>query len=94
MGKKKKETLNMIVETITRKQKENLYKDLAVIRHLIDKSISHIGNIDTADNLAEASFKAGRAYDPLDAAMDKLVDILDKMREDNDFDHFEDLIEE
>ncbi len=84
----------MIVETITRKQKENLYKDLAVIRHLIDKSISHIGNIDTADNLAEASFKAGRAYDPLDEAMDKLVDILDKMREDNDFDHFEDLIEE
>jgi hypothetical protein len=92
--KKKKETLNMIVETITRKQKENLYKDLAVIRHLIDKSISNIGLIDSSDNLAEAAFKAGRAYDPLDEAMDKLVDILDKMREDNDFDHFEDLIEE
>lgn len=93
MAKKKNIEFNAFVEQINRLEIQKLYRNLAIIRDLMNKSISHIGNIDTADNLAEASFKAGRAYDPLDAAMDKLVEILDKMREDNNFDHYEDFIE-
>ena len=65
-------------------QMESLYKDLAKIKHQVDLALTQIGFMDSAENLSEAAFKAGRAYGPLDEANDNLADILDKIREEND----------
>lgn len=74
-----------------RLQLETLYKDLANIRHLVDLSLTQIGFMDSAENLSEAAFKAGRAYGPLDQANDKLEGMLEDMYENSDFDHWDDI---
>jgi hypothetical protein len=75
-------------------QLETLYKDLANIRHLVDSALTQIGFMDECDNLSQASFKAGRAYGPLDKANDKLEEMLENMYEKSDFDHWDDVINE
>jgi hypothetical protein len=72
-------------------QLETLYKELAKIKHNVNVALNKIGFIDSCENLAEAAFKSGRAYGPLDEANDKLEEVLDKMYETNDFDHWEDV---
>ena len=76
------------------REKEILYKDLAILKDFVDLSLTQIGFIDSCENLAEAAFKAGRAYNSLDKASDKLTNMLDDMYEAGDFDHYEDVIED
>jgi hypothetical protein len=76
------------------REKEILYKDLAILKDLVDLSLTQIGFIDSSESLGEAAFKAGRAYVPLDKANDKLTNMLDNMYDAGDFDHYEDVIED
>lgn len=75
-----------------RVQLETFYKDLSKLKASIDTALTHIGFIDSSENLAEAAFKAGRAYGPLDEANDKLEEILDEIYSNNDFDHYDDIL--
>ena len=72
-------------------QLETLYKDLASIKKKVDYALSHIGFMDSVENLGEAAFKAGRAYGPLDEANDKLEEMLEDMYGNSDFDHWDDI---
>jgi hypothetical protein len=74
-------------------QLETLYKDLAVIRKKVDLALTKIGFIDEAESLSQAAFKAGRAYDPLDEANDKLEEMLEEIYGNHDFDHYDDLFD-
>jgi hypothetical protein len=76
-----------------RLQLESLYKDLAKIKYKVDLALTHVGQIDGVDSLAEASFKAGRAYGPLDESNDRLEEILNDIFEKNDVDHWDDILE-
>jgi hypothetical protein len=60
-------------------QLEKLYKELAKIKQKVDLALGHVGFIDSAENLSQAAFKAGRAYGPLNQANDELEEILDDM---------------
>lgn len=90
--KKKKEEIAEFVERIRNRQAEILYKELAVVRHLLDKGLANISHIDSSDNLAEAAFKAGRGFDSLDQANDKLERILEDMQLSNEFEHYDEII--
>jgi hypothetical protein len=48
---------------------------------------------DESETVAEAAFRAGRAYGPLSDANDKLEEVLDRMYENNDFDHWDDIFD-
>ncbi len=72
-------------------QLEALYKELAKIKQKVDLAVTQIGFIDNCDNLAEAAFRAGRAYGPLDEANDKLEEILEDIYGKNDVDHWDDI---
>ena len=73
-----------------RVQLETLYKDLAAIRKKVDYALTHIGFMDSAENLSEAAFKAGRAFGPLDEANDKLEEMLEDIYNTYDFNHWDD----
>ncbi len=75
-----------------RVQLETLYKDLANIRYHLDLALTHVGLMDDCESLSHAAFRAGRAYGPLDEANDKLQEILDEMYDNNDFDHWDDVV--
>ncbi len=96
-GRPKKQTASKaevdlkVLETVRIKEIEELYKDLARVKRYINSGLYQVGTIDSCENLAEAAFKAGRAYSPLDKANDNLDDILEKIREDNDFEYWDDL---
>ena len=72
-------------------QLEKLYKDLATIKEKISFSLRHVGMIDECGTIAEAAFKAGRIYGPLDEVNDKLEEILEDIYGNNDFDHWDDV---
>lgn len=72
-------------------QLEALYKDLTSIKHEVDLALTQIGFMDECDNVSQASFRAGRAYGPLDKANDKLEEILNSIYSDTDFDHWDDI---
>lgn len=76
------------------REKEILYKNLAILKDFVDSSLNQIGFIDQSENISEAAFRAGRAYNSLDKASDKLTNMLDGMYEAGDFDHYEDVIED
>ena len=97
--KTKKSSINpktelKMLETVRGKETEILYKDLALLRSLVSRAYNHLGTMDSSENLAEASFKAGRAFEHLDKANDKLEDMLEDIYESNNFDHYDDVIEE
>ena len=71
-------------------QTEVLYKDLANLKDKINYALRHIGMIDECETIAEAAFKAGRVYGPLDEVNDKLEEMLENLYENNDFEHWED----
>ncbi len=71
-------------------QLETFYKKLAKVRNLTDLALTQIGFMDSAENLSEAAFKAGRAYGPLDKANDELEEMLNDMFDNNDFDDWRD----
>lgn len=74
-------------------QLEAFYKDLAIIKHKVDLALTKVGFIDDCSSIAEAAFKAGRAFGPLDEANDKLEEMLENLFENNDFEHWDDILE-
>ena len=72
-------------------QLEAFYKKLAIIKRNVDSALTQVGFMDDAQNLAEAAFKAGRAYGPLDKANDDLEEMLNDMFDNNDFDNWYDI---
>jgi hypothetical protein len=72
-------------------QMTELYKDLAKMKDKVNYALRHVGQIDECGTIAEAAFKAGRVYGPLDEVNDQLETMLDNMYENNDFDHWEDI---
>ena len=56
-------------------QLEEYYKELAKIKYKVDHALTHIGFIDSCETVAEAGFKAGRAFGPLDEANDRLKEM-------------------
>lgn len=72
---------------------EELYKDLANLKHKVDLALTHVHHVTSCDSLAEAAFKVGRAYDPLDKVNDKLEDMLEDLRVDNNFRHYDHIID-
>ena len=79
---------------IREREKEILYKELAVLKHQVDLSLTQIGFIDQSETISEAAFRAGRAYGPLDRVNDKLENMLDDLYETNDFEHYDEVIED
>jgi serine protease inhibitor len=74
-------------------QLDDLYKDLAKVKYELNSALSRVGNIDSCETLGEAAFKAGRAYGPLDEANDKLEEILERLYNNNNLDHWDDVLE-
>ena len=68
-----------------------LYKQLASMKETVNFALRHIGMIDECGTIAEAAFKAGRVYGPLDQLNDALEEMLEHIYETNGFDHWEDL---
>jgi hypothetical protein len=73
-------------------QMEELYKDLAKMKEKVAYALRHVGMIDECGTIAEAAFKAGRIYGPLDELNDQLDTMLENLYENNDFEHWDDLI--
>jgi hypothetical protein len=74
-------------------QLETLYKELANLKDKIGDALRHVALTDESETVAEAAFRAGRAYGPLSDANDKLEEVLDKMYEANDFNHWDDIFD-
>ena len=70
---------------------EELYKDLAKMKDKVTYTLRHVGMIDECDTIAEAAFKAGRVYGPLDEVNDKLEEMLEDLYSDNNFEHWDDI---
>lgn len=79
------------LEETQKLQLESLYKDLATVKHEVDLALTQIGFMDECDNVSQASFRAGRAYGPLDKANDKLEEILESIYGESDLDHWDDI---
>ena len=79
---------------IREKELEILYKDLAILKDLVNTSLNQVGLMDQCETLSEAAFRAGRAYGPLDKANDKLDNMLTDLYEGNDFEYYTDIIDE
>jgi hypothetical protein len=73
-------------------QMEALYKELANLKDKIGDALRQVALMDESETVAEAAFRAGRAYGPLSDANDKLETMLDNMYEANDFDHWDDVL--
>jgi hypothetical protein len=80
-----------VLEIVRTKEMEALYIDLAKVKSRINDALNRIGFIDESENLSEAAFKAGRAYNDLDKANDKLEEILDNINNTYDLEHWSDI---
>ena len=69
-------------------QLETFYRSLAKIKRDVDVALEHVSRVDSSDNVAEAAFKAGRAFNHLDVANDKLDEMLEQIQENYDFEHW------
>ena len=72
-------------------QLEEFYKILAKVKRNIDVALTRVAFIDSSDKLSDAAFKAGQAYNSLDEANDDLQELLERMYDDNDLDHWQDI---
>jgi hypothetical protein len=68
-----------------------LYNDLAKMKEKVAYALRHVGMIDECGTIAEAAFKAGRIYGPLDELNDQIESMLEHLYETNDFDHWDDI---
>jgi methylphosphotriester-DNA--protein-cysteine methyltransferase len=68
-----------ILEIARIKEIEALYIDLARVKQNVNEALAKIGFMDESETVADAAFKAGRAYSFLDKANDKLEEILDNL---------------
>jgi hypothetical protein len=80
-----------MLHTVRTTERHILYKDLANLRTGILSALQHVSDMDNSRELADAAFKAGRAYEHLNKASDQLEEMLESMYEANDFDHYDDL---
>ena len=79
---------------IRKKELKILYKDLAILKHLVSSSLTDLSAIDMSDTVGEAAFKAGKAYVPLNRVDDKLEKMLDDLYEANQFEYYQDVIDD
>ena len=79
---------------IREKELKILYKNLAILKDLVSSSLTNLSAIDMSDTVGEAAFKAGKAYVPLNRADDKLEEMLDNLYEENEFEHYQDVIDD
>ena len=81
------------LETVRINDAQILYKELAQLKGKVNYALRVVGQIDECGTIAEAAFKAGRMYGPLDETNDKLELMLESLYEKNDFDHWDDIID-
>ena len=79
---------------IREKELKILYKDLAILKDLVSTTLIDLSSIDMSDTVGEAAFKAGKAYVPLNRADDKLEKMLDDLYEANEFEHYQEIIDD
>ena len=72
---------------------EKLYKDLAELKLLMDNALTRLGHIDGAKEFSEAVFNAGKAFVDVDKANDKLYNMLEDIYERNEFEHWDDVLD-
>ena len=72
-------------------QLQTMYKSLAKIRSLVEICIEKLQDVSNASSHVEATFEAGRAYQSVTKAHDKLEQILDEMYDNNDLDYYTDI---
>ena len=82
-----------VLEIARIKEIEALYIDLARVKQNVDEALTKVGFMDESETVADAAFKAGRVYSFLDKANDKLEEMLDNIYESNDFDHWNDVLD-
>lgn len=74
-----------------KKELEKVYIELAKLKVLVDDAHTRVSFVDEAETVSQIAFKAGRAYEKLSEALDKLTSILDDIYDENDFDYYESL---
>jgi len=79
------------VEEEQQVQLETFYKDLAKVKENVDEALTRVGFIDEAESVADAAFKAGRAYGFIDKANDKLEEMLESIYSKTDLHHWDDI---
>ena len=80
-----------ILEIARIKEIEALYVDLAKVKQNVNEALCKIGFMDESETVADAAFKAGRAYSFLDKANDKLEEILDNLYDTYDLEIWNDI---
>ena len=80
-----------ILEIARIKEIEALYIDLAKVKQNVDVALIKIGFMDEAETVADAAFRAGRAYSYLDKANDKLEKMLNNLYDAYDLEHWDDI---
>lgn len=80
-----------ILEIARIKEIEALYIDLARVKQNVNEALAKIGFMDESETVADAAFRAGRAYSYLDKANDKLQEILDNLYDTYDLESWNDI---
>ena len=80
-----------ILEIARIKEIEALYIDLAKVKQNVDEALTRIGFMDESETVADAAFKAGRAYSFLDKANDKLEEMLSNLYDAYDLEDWSDI---
>ena len=80
-----------ILEIARIKEIEALYIDLARVKQNVDVALTKVGFMDESETVADAAFRAGRAYSYLDKANDKLEEILDNLYDTYDLENWNDI---
>jgi hypothetical protein len=74
------------------KELEEVYIELAKLKVLVDDAHTRVSFVDEAESVSAIAFKAGRAYEKLTEALNKLESILDDMYDNNShFEYYEDI---
>ena len=73
------------------KELEEVYTELAKLKTVIDDAHTRVSFMDEAETVSQIAFKAGRAYEKLTEALNKLESILDDIYDNNDFEYYEDI---
>ena len=80
-----------VLEIARIKEIEALYIDLARVKQNVDVALTKVGFMDESESVADAAFRAGRAYSFLDKANDKLEEILDNLYDAYDLENWSDI---
>ena len=80
-----------ILEIARIKEIEALYIDLAQVKQNVDVALTKVGFMDESETVADAAFRAGRAYSFLDKANDKLEEMLSNLYDAYDLEDWSDI---